>query len=474
MPPTHSVQLAAHVGQREMKYLLKDLLTRATRRLALLTLRLRRKTFDAISLHQFQKTGSCSAILRREAEGLEVAAPQFIGDYGKLALSPEAKITVHAPRLEIVEFADAAVMGGTELVFVGHQAIHADVVDPKRDMFRAEVEGGAKFDPRTQKLSVPGPAMRSTSPRKPIHVGEAVSLLGECSGNYAHWLIEILPKLAALDDYESYRSLPLLVDGGIHPIFYQTLALLNTHCRPIQRVNLWQTVTVKRLIYMTPPAYTAPENRVFFLTGKLPAPSSASFLFSKGELAVLRRKAVAAAQRYIAAGAVLRTLPTITRIDYGGTTAAIVRDARADLGYSEVKRVYLRRAAVSAGNPRQMIGAERVESILADFDFLAVDPAALSFAEQVMLLQDADYVVAPIGAALANLIFAPPGRKVIALAPYYRDADYYYFSNMMGVLGHELYYILGPQLDQPNVHLLHRDYMVDLQALKDALQRLCG
>ena len=108
------------------------------------------------------------------------------------------------------------------------------------------------------------------------------------------------------------------------------------------------------------------------------------------------------------------------------------------------KQVYLKRVAASAGNPRQMLGGDRVESLLADFGFVAVDPAALSFVEQVMLLQNADCIVAPVGAALANLVFAPPGRKVIALAPYYRDADYYYFANLLGILGHKLYYIVGP------------------------------
>jgi capsular polysaccharide biosynthesis protein len=121
-----------------------------------------------------------------------------------------------------------------------------------------------------------------------------------------------------------------------------------------------------------------------------------------------------------------------------------------------------------------MLGGDKIESILADFGFIAADPAALTFAEQVLLLQNVECVVAPIGAALANLIFAPPGRKVIALAPYYRGADYYYFSNLMGVLGRELYFILGAQIDQPEVHRLNRDYMANVQALRGALERLCS
>ena len=439
--------------------------------------RLRRKTFDVVSLGQFRKSHSCPSIVCRAAETFETCGPQFIGDYD---FSPAAdhKISVRAPPLEIVEFTGAGVMGGMNLIFVGRQAIHPDVADPNQDMFLAEVEGIANFVARGQKLHVPGPSRHPTSPRKLLRVKEAVSLVGECTGNYAHWLIETLPKLVAVDEYEKYSSLPLLVDGWIHPIFYQTLALLNSRHRPIKRVNRWQMAMADRLVYITPPAYIAAENREYFLTGEGPLPSPDAFSFGPKELAALRVKAVAAAKKYLASGGTaLRELPTITRIDCDDNPTAAIHKARKttkiDISQSTVKKIYLRRMAVSAGNPRQLLGSDRVESILADFGFVAVDPAALTFAEQIMLLQNAECVVAPIGAALANLIFAPPGCKVIALAPYYRNADYYYFSNMMGALGHELHFVLGPQIDAPDKHLLHRDYMVDLQALKLALERLC-
>jgi hypothetical protein len=407
----------------------------------------------------------------RPASTFEVPGPHFVNSDAPLE-SHQREVTVRAPSLELIEFSRAAVMGGINLVFAGDKAVHADVVEPHRDMFLAEVEGIAKFVPESRKLYLPGPSLRPNSARKTLHFKEAITLLGDCSGNFAHWILEVLSKLVAIDELENYKSLPILVDGWVHPKFYESLAVLNSHYRPIYRLNRWQPATVERLIFITPPSYVAAEDRQFHFSGQPRPPSPDSFQFCAAELIALRCKAVAAAQKFVVTGNYMRELPMIWGIEYADGLAARVNNIpKPELRYSDAKRVYLKRVAASAGNPRQMLGGDRVESLLADFGFVAVDPAALSFVEQVMLLQNADCIVAPVGAALANLVFAPPGRKVIALAPYYRDADYYYFANLLGILGHKLYYIVGPQLDQPNIHRLHRDYMVDLQALKQTLQQ---
>jgi hypothetical protein len=445
--------------------------------------RLRRRTFDSLSLEQFRKTNACTSILCRPAESVEIRGPQFLGDYIS-GPNTQEKVTVRAPPLEIVEFSDVAVMGGTNLVLHGRQAIFPDIIQPDRDMLLAEVEGLAQFVREKNRLYLLGPPIRPNSRRKTIRVNAAISLLGECSANYAHWLIEILPKLIAADEHEQYSSLPILVDGWVHPNLSQSLILLNRHHRPVLPVERWQTVAVDRLLYVTPPAYSPPENRSFYLTGKAPEPSPDYFLFSQRDLAALRSKAVTAARKYLATGSVFRPLPTIARVESReDTIIAAFEDNSHPTGttlgrstrvkYSDMKRIYLRRVAASAGNPRHLLDGNRIESILADFGFAAVDPAKLSFPEQVLLLQNAECVVAPVGAALANLIFAPPGCKVIALGPHYRDADCYYFSNLLGVLGHKLYYVLGPQVYQPNVHRLHRDYMIDGLSLKEALHHIC-
>ena len=65
---------------------------------------------------------------------------------------------------------------------------------------------------------------------------------------------------------------------------------------------------------------------------------------------------------------------------------------------------------------------------------------------------------------MTNLIYAVPGFQIIALAPYYGNAGFYYFSNFMGLLDHDLYYVLGEQLNQ--------DGMLSIEIMKSISKRL--
>lgn len=407
----------------------------------------------------------------RPKEMFEIPGPRFIGEYDYDIPKPQ-NISVSAPEISVYELKNVSLMGTTNLIFTEDKVFFPSVTDPSRDMFSMETNHAGTYRPGNKTLYV-------YPEGEALQVKEAISLLGECNGNYAHWMIETLPKLIILRSMEEYRRLPILVDGWIHPILYETLFLLDTNARPIIRVNQWQMVSVKRAIFVTPPSYTAPENRAYHKTGVRPVPSPDAFPMSPKEFHQLRLFAAAQAKRYVANSHPPKVPANIFRIDAGvdGIKAAVhnpTQPGSQDVHHLSPKRIYLKREARSSGNPRQLFGAQRVESILAEYGFIAVDPAVLSFAEQVLLLETAECVVAPVGAALANAVFAPQGLKIIALAPYYQGADYYYFSNMMGALGHELHYVLGPQIDQPGVHWLHRDYMVDLSALRVALEKFCS
>lgn len=78
------------------------------------------------------------------------------------------------------------------------------------------------------------------------------------------------------------------------------------------------------------------------------------------------------------------------------------------------KRVYLsRRGQVN----RHMVGEWRFEWALRRRGFTIVRPESLSVIDQVALMRDAEVVVAPSGAALANVLFLPPGARVIEIQP---------------------------------------------------------
>ena len=406
----------------------------------------------------------------RDAEEFLVDGPRFAGEYG-YDLPKIDTVTLKSPQIDIFEFKNTAVMGGTNLAFHDKDVLYPDVVDPDEDMFTAEIVGEANYLSAKRELQI-------ISTGKPCRVDRAISLLGDCTGNYAHWLLETLPRLTIINELGKWSDHKLLVDGWIHPVFFETIALADVACREIVRVSRFCRVECNHLVYVSPPSYTAPENRTKFRTGARPAPSPDTYLFSPKDMEAVRRTTVEEACRYVLGTAVTKPLPNIFRVGHARQIQVAIHHAKNDANkgvtFGGARRVYLRRTSISSGNPRHLVGDQYVETLLADYGFLAVDAAALPFPEQVLLLRDAECVVAPLGASLANLIFAPPGVKVIGLAPYYKGADYFYFSNLMGLLGHKLKYVLGPQLDQAGVHWLHRDYRVNLKALQGELDAIFG
>jgi capsular polysaccharide biosynthesis protein len=102
----------------------------------------------------------------------------------------------------------------------------------------------------------------------------------------------------------------------------------------------------------------------------------------------------------------------------------------------------------------------------AGFDI--IEPGSMAVAEQIAAFKAARVVIAPIGASMANLIFTPRGCKVICLSPVYEGANYFYWSNFMSALGHDITYVIGPQVSKTG-HLFHRDYEVNVDDFYTAL-----
>ncbi|MEL6281126.1 MAG: glycosyltransferase family 61 protein [Pseudomonadota bacterium] len=72
--------------------------------------------------------------------------------------------------------------------------------------------------------------------------------------------------------------------------------------------------------------------------------------------------------------------------------------------------LYLRRGQEKL---RNLTNTAEMDALMARHDFEAFQPAASNFADQVSLCAEAQTIVAVHGAALANILFAPPGTRVV-------------------------------------------------------------
>lgn len=126
------------------------------------------------------------------------------------------------------------------------------------------------------------------------------------------------------------------------------------------------------------------------------------------------------------------------------------------------RRLYLSREGAGI---RRVTNEPAVVAMLERYGFESVETGSIPFARQAELFQAADVIVAPCGAALANLMFCRPGTRVLEFFPgdYADDC----FLRMSRALGFEYRYVFGGPRDFPK-----RNYTMDPGKLEDALKAL--
>jgi hypothetical protein len=133
------------------------------------------------------------------------------------------------------------------------------------------------------------------------------------------------------------------------------------------------------------------------------------------------------------------------------------------------RRIYLRRQ--KAGY-RQVANEAELLPVLEKFHFEIHETQGLSLAEQMKLFSGAECVVSIHGAGLANLLFSPPGVKVVEFMsplPQYANSCYY---SLCAAAGHTYAYILGEHNAAEPAEQKAGRWKSDLRVDPEKLQRL--
>lgn len=121
------------------------------------------------------------------------------------------------------------------------------------------------------------------------------------------------------------------------------------------------------------------------------------------------------------------------------------------------ERIYLRRGA----GRRHVVNEAELESALRLRGFVLVEPDQLTVADQSKLLGSARHVIAPHGAALTNLVFAPPGAFLVELFhPQHKNRCY---VNLAAACGHRYASVEGRATNHIGARRL--EYKVDISAV---------
>ncbi len=222
------------------------------------------------------------------------------------------------------------------------------------------------------------------TPARPAADRPFFSFLASWPGNYAHWLMDVLPKLAAVD-FNLEGRIALLPNKG--PDFQiDSLRLLGV-----------------------------PEGQIL----RAPAP-------------VIRIKDVRIT--------VTSTHTGIPRLDLMQRLRAQFRKNIGDPG-SE-KFIYISRAR----SRRPLTNDEAVRRMLKERGFFIVENESLTFTDQVRLYAGASIIVGAHGAGNYNLVFAQPGTQLLEIYnPLYWDGAAARISSLLGI---EHWHVYGENLSE--------------------------
>jgi hypothetical protein len=219
---------------------------------------------------------------------------------------------------------------------------------------------------------------------------------------------------------------------------------------------------VENLIYVLPPSYTPSE--------KIKQSDLTRFEFSREAMNCLIDSGKKTKNRFTSNRA--SYIEPIKYTELFGRNPLERRFGSMERFVARGEKVLLVRNAKSVGNGRFLINQNGVMDYLIEIGFSILDIAEMKFNNQIAQFENTKIVVSPIGASLINTIFSPRPLDVFILSPYFKGADYNYFSGLLGMAGHRVHFVLGNQANAKKPTDINADFYVSELVLDEALSQI--
>lgn len=133
-----------------------------------------------------------------------------------------------------------------------------------------------------------------------------------------------------------------------------------------------------------------------------------------------------------------------------------------------------RRLFVSRGDSgqRRLVNEAAVVAALDGLNFETVRLGGLALEDQIALFSEAEIVVAPHGAALSNLVFAPDDVRVVEIVPHFRPPPFFTAISRLRGIRHQCVFgdLVLPK--DPSLDRRFWDFEVDVEAVKAAVETI--
>jgi capsular polysaccharide biosynthesis protein len=313
------------------------------------------------------------------------------------------------PEIFVTTINDAAIHGGTNLIQADGRVICHDLYDFQRDFTSEELHGRMLIDPKRNRIRW------LLNDESPALIPEAATFIDACAPNYAHWMTEVLPRIALFCADERFRDVPVVVNDGLHKNIMESLFSVTGTEREIITLPIGRALIVNKLFMTSVAGYVPFERRNNKLSGH------SHGLFSPRGFELVRNK-----------------------ITFSDETQVWP------------KKIFLRRNS----GARKVTNAPELEGFITSYGFVIIEPEKLTYFEQAQLFSRAKIIIGSSGAALANILFVPSEAKIFIMIGKYSDSSYWYWQNIACASGKEVNYIFG----KDSAEGIHADYTVDIQS----------
>jgi len=311
---------------------------------------------------------------------------------------------LNRPELSTVYVAEtnkALINSFNGLFYCEGNVVHHDMINIKRHKLSEELHQKIflnRFSYKARWLA--GPAV------KKISCG--ASFLDACSANYSHWLTEVLPRINLLCQIKDYHKVPLVIDEQLPQAMLDSLESVAGRSRKIIMVPNQSNLFLQRAVYISQAGYIPWEMR------SQPGPDQHGY-FNSTALKSLRDK--------------------------------ILRDV--NLKKSTIKKkLYIFRQS----RYRKILNESTLLDELIKKGFVIYNPEKHTFKHQIQTFRDAEIIVAPTGAALANAMFCSSKCSVHVIYGRHRYMPYYYWYNILDGLGIKTYKHVVKDENQNSIH----------------------
>jgi capsular polysaccharide biosynthesis protein len=380
-----------------------------------------RKWRDVSTLQDFVRLFGLTPVVLAPAEGASYPTSSAAPIFGSIP-TPAMETDPIFPQVYTVRLSDMMVFPATNFFISEEKVIIHDLLDLKAQKPPEELTDYFQFNPARSKARV------KLSYHFHDDLDEAAHFLDAAAQNYAHWLTEILPRIALFCSRPEFAHVPLLIDDNLPQSMLQSLHLIAGEHRRIFTLGRGIAVKVKKL-------------HVVSVTGYVPfgfrSPSDTKDRhgqFSPFALNCLRQM--------------------------------ILESTTTEKPASEApKKIFIQRNSTH----RSLVNQPRVMEFCVQHSFECVSPETLSFTDQVRLFSNAEAVIGATGSAFANIIFCSPSCKITILIGDHPETPYGYWVNIAAAVGARVRYVLG-QSDAPISGGIHRDFSISEQKIVSLIE----